>query len=225
MLTIHYPPSMIIPDSKVSVDLSLVPSPQAVWAQSVEALLKQDWNWDEIYLDMLASLAEQDDMDPVVKIMLWIRLVELQISVNPWHQDTELEEWLRAAKAINVNVSWMSPKADQTVDRARREAAEVLHSAPSPSELLQRLRTDRSNLFSEVQPRDFAGILWADDAGGVVIKVKAGADILEVVVRDTETGDYRFHTVGHRDQDRAFKLTEEMTNIPIGTPIFFKVTQ
>jgi len=215
--------SKLVMGNQLPEDPVLELSPQAQWAQTAESILSAQWEWEQVCLDLLDRLLAQNEMDPVVQLILAVRLAELHTAINSWHRDNELQQWLVKAKAVDVNVPWMKPEEDAQVREARQLASTVLDEAPAVSDIRQRLVATRSQLFGKLQPMRLAGIIWLDEHGEVEAKAKGETQTLEILVFDPNAREYRFDMLAEKEDDGEFRLPNGEGNVALGTPLFARV--
>jgi hypothetical protein len=116
-------------------------SPQTKVAQKFKPMLLQDptrIDWEVVILDLLEQVRTQPAMDPVLRVALLRKVMELglegsdplQKALGAWKDQVERAD-------VDVNVPWMDPESREA-DQVRPKASGLVRSLPD----LSALRTD-----------------------------------------------------------------------------------
>ena len=158
----------VVPDWVEKIELS----PQTHISQKFKPILSQDAariDWESTVLDLLGQVHKQSAMDPVLKVALLRKILELGFEGSePLRRVLGgLREQIDRAE-IDINVPWMDPESREA-DQVRPRARAFLQKWPDPTDLRREVMARRAETERVLTARPRAiGWLAREPRGWVV---------------------------------------------------------
>jgi len=208
----------------------IVRAPQSVAAEKILAQLRNvnDQNWEECFCAMLAAVDEETDMDPILKVQLLLQLLNVGSagSLPMKEAFAKYHEVLSDANFEDLN--WPDPRENDEVQRARKQANDLLSLLTSLKDrrdaTLRALKALRDR--SPAKYHRWIGCLLRSEDGNwrrdfpSVTEDETGE--LVVVVPETDGGTFETKKVG-AIMNGEITLEQGSTSHREGRPIFLVI--
>jgi hypothetical protein len=200
-------------------------SPQTKIAQRFKPLLFQDptqIDWEVVILDLIEQVRAQPGMDPVLRVALLRKALELGLEGSDPLQGAlgGLKNQVDQAD-VDVNVSWMDPESREA-DQVRPKATAFLRSLPDLTALRKDVLARRAAIrhLMASRPQSVGWLTRESDAW----QVRAGAVLpphgsLRIAATGGD-GHGVWKKIGAIDQGRAHLTAPDDPTLAEGRPVF-----
>ncbi len=200
-------------------------SPQTKLANRFKPMLFQEptrIDWEAVMLDLIDQVRTQPDMDPVLRVALLRKVLELALEGSAPLQDTLGAYKIMADQAdVDTNVPWMDPD-NREAEQMRPKASAFLRSLPDLSPARKDALARRAAVQGLLAARPQAvGWLarepdgWQVRAGGVL----PAAGTLRIAVPGKD-GHAEWKKIGAIDQGRPRLSVAADPSLAEGRPVF-----
>jgi hypothetical protein len=169
-------------------------------------------NCDTFGLDVLKSVHDSTDMDPILKIILLSRGIGVCREAD-FGFTAEMKDALEKLEAFNAeDMAWMNPE-DDALAASRQQAAELVKMLPDHEPIRQQIISQREALFASLRLTvQSVGVLRQEDQRPKLKPASplAGNGVIMAVARDSRTVEKvgEFSTTGSVFNDAVAKVPD-----------------
>ena len=201
-------------------------SPQTKLANRFKPMLFQEptrIDWEAVMLDLIDQVRTQPDMDPVLRVALLRKVLELALEGSAPLQDTLGAYKVLADQAdVDTNVPWMDPE-NREAEQMRPKASAFLRSLPDLSAARKDALARRAAVQGLLAGRPQAVGWLAREPEGWQVRtgvVLPAAGTLRIAVPG-KAGHAEWKKVGAIDQGRPRLSVADDPSLAEGRPVFF----